>query len=46
MNGQSVKLRANINNVLDKNYWESVPFANNLVLAAPRTVSLSATIDF
>ncbi|MEI2416519.1 TonB-dependent receptor [Orrella sp. JC864] len=42
--GRSVVLRANVENVFDKNYWlTSGTFAT---VAAPRTVLLSAQIDF
>jgi iron complex outermembrane receptor protein len=42
-------LRLRVDNVLGKNYWASAggyPGANYLVLGAPRTVSLSATMEF
>lgn len=41
-------LRLRVDNVLGKNYWASAggyPGSNYLVLGAPRTVSLSASID-
>ena len=42
--GKPVVLRANLENVLDKDYWlQSGTF---LTVAAPRTLLLSATIDF
>ncbi len=42
--GKPIVLRANLENVLDKNYWlQSGTF---LTIAAPRTLLLSATIDF
>ncbi|RYF95442.1 MAG: TonB-dependent receptor [Caulobacteraceae bacterium] len=44
-----VTLRARIENVTDENYWASsggYPGANYLVLGGPRTVSLSASVDF
>ncbi len=42
--GKPIVLRANLENVLDKNYWlQSGTF---LTVAAPRTLLLSATIDF
>jgi iron complex outermembrane recepter protein len=42
--GKPVILRANLENVLDKDYWlQSGTF---LTVAAPRTLLLSATIDF
>lgn len=46
MVGQVVNLRANVLNLFNRNYWESVPFAGSLVLGAPRTVLLSAAVDF
>lgn len=42
-------LRARVDNVLDKRYWASVggyPGSNYLVQSAPRTFSLSASVDF
>jgi len=44
-----VTLRARVDNVTDKNFWSSVggtPGSNYLVLAAPRTFTLSASWDF
>ncbi|MDT8310028.1 MAG: TonB-dependent receptor [Methylophaga sp.] len=49
VNGQALTLRARVHNVLDRDYWASAGgFENNgyLVLGAPRTVTLSATMDF
>lgn len=46
---RDVTLRANLENVTGRNYWASVggyPDAGYLVLGAPRTLSLSATVDF
>lgn len=46
---QDLTLRARVNNLFDRDYWSSVGgFPNNgyLVLGAPRTVSLTATVDF
>lgn len=42
-------LRARVDNVFGKNYWASVggfPGSNYLVQSAPRTVALTATLDF
>lgn len=42
-------LRANLENVAGRDYWASAggfPDAGYLVLGAPRTLSLSATVDF
>ena len=48
--GKLVTFRAQLNNVADKNYWSSVGGAsvsnNYLVLGAPRTLIVSATVDF
>ena len=44
-----VTFRARIENVTDENYWASsggYPGANYLVLGGPRTVSLTASVDF
>lgn len=42
--GRPVTLRASVDNVRNSNYWESS--GNGLLLASPRTVQLSATVDF
>ncbi len=47
--GKLVPLRLRIDNVADKNYWASVggyPGSGYLTVSAPRTVSLSASVDF
>ena len=47
--GTPLTLRARVDNVLDKAYWASAggyPGANYLVLGGPRTVGVSASIDF
>ena len=47
--GKLVTLRLRIDNVADKNYWASVggyPGSGYLTVSAPRTVSLSASVDF
>ena len=44
-----VTLRARLENVTDNDYWASVggfPGANYLILGNPRTLSLSASVDF
>lgn len=49
LGNQDLTLRARVHNLFDRDYWASVGgFPNNgyLVLGAPRTVSLSAAIDF
>ncbi|MFT3802574.1 MAG: TonB-dependent receptor [Burkholderiaceae bacterium] len=43
--GRNVIFRANIDNLLDKSYWEAAT-ARAVVLNAPRTFKLSATMDF
>ncbi|MDY0960997.1 MULTISPECIES: TonB-dependent receptor [Massilia] len=46
---RDLTLRARVDNVTDKNYWASAggyPGAGYLVLAAPRSVVLSATVGF
>ncbi|AWL07275.1 TonB-dependent receptor [Massilia oculi] len=46
---RDLTLRARVDNVTDKNYWASAggyPGAGYLVLAAPRSVSVSATVGF
>lgn len=44
--GKPVVLRANIENLLDKNYWMGSYYPNLVARAAPRTLLLSATMDF
>lgn len=47
--GKLVTLRLRIDNVADKSYWASVggyPGSGYLTVSAPRTVSLSASVDF
>jgi iron complex outermembrane receptor protein len=46
---RDVTFRARVDNAFDRNYWASAggyPGAGYLVLGAPRTVSVSATVDF
>lgn len=46
---QDITLRARVDNLFDRDYWSSVggyPGNGYLVLGAPRTVSISATVDF
>jgi iron complex outermembrane receptor protein len=42
---QTVIVRANLHNVLDKNYWDANAFGQ-ITVSEPRTVALSATFDF
>lgn len=47
--GKLLTLRARVDNVADRNYWASVggyPGNGYLVLGAPRTFTLSASMDF
>ncbi|HYE40491.1 MAG TPA: TonB-dependent receptor, partial [Ramlibacter sp.] len=47
--GKPVTLRARVDNVTDRDYWASTggfPGAGYLVVGAPRTFSLSASVDF
>jgi iron complex outermembrane receptor protein len=47
--GHDVTLRARVDNVTDRNYWSSAVSSFNigsLVLAAPRTVVVSASVNF
>ncbi len=49
INKQVVTFRARVDNLLDHNYWASTggyPGYGYMVLGAPRTVTVSATIDF
>jgi iron complex outermembrane receptor protein len=43
--GRPFALRASVNNVTNKAYW-GMPLLSSLALGAPRTVLLSATMDF
>ena len=46
---RNVTLRARVDNVADKNYWASAggyPDAGYLVVGAPRTFTISGTVDF
>ncbi|WP_024929994.1 TonB-dependent receptor [Methylophilus sp. OH31] len=45
ISGNKVTLRANVMNLADKNYWNSVS-RSFITMGAPRTALLSATIDF
>ena len=44
--GKAVVLRANIENLFDKNYWSGVYGGSFVSLGSPRTFMLSATVDF
>ncbi|AMO24736.1 TonB-dependent receptor [Ramlibacter solisilvae] len=47
--GKLLTLRARVDNVADRNYWTSTggfPGAGYLVVGAPRTFNLSASVDF
>ena len=47
--GRAVTLRGQVENVFDRGYWASVggyPGAGYLVVGAPRTFKLSASVDF
>lgn len=49
ISGKAVTFRARVDNATDRAYWASAggyPGANYLVLGAPRTFSLSASVDF
>ncbi len=46
LGGKFVVFRAGVDNVFDRNYWESVWNSNAVNLGAPRTFRLSASIDF
>ena len=49
LDNQDLTLRARVDNLFDRDYWSSVggyPGNGYLVLGAPRTVSISATVDF
>ena len=44
--GKSTTFRANLLNAFDRDYWSGVASWGGLVQGAPRTVLLSATVDF
>ncbi|MFS8978736.1 TonB-dependent siderophore receptor [Cupriavidus necator] len=44
--GKATTFRANILNVFDRDYWAGVTSWGGFSVAAPRTVLLSATVDF
>lgn len=44
--GQSTTFRANILNAFNRNYWSGVASFGTFSLGAPRTVMLSAAVDF
>jgi iron complex outermembrane receptor protein len=47
--GRLLTLRARIDNVFNKSYWASAggyPGSNYLVMGAPRTFVLNASVDF
>ncbi|MEK7944077.1 TonB-dependent receptor [Pigmentiphaga sp. YJ18] len=44
--GRPIVLRANIENLFDKNYWSGVYGGSFVSLGSPRTLMLSATVDF
>ena len=46
MAGKPVVLRANIENLADRNYWMGNDTENWLSVSAPRTFMLSASVDF
>lgn len=49
LGGKPVTFRARVDNLADRNYWSSAggyPGAGYLVVGAPRTFSLSASVDF
>ncbi|NHZ89845.1 TonB-dependent siderophore receptor [Massilia sp. CCM 8733] len=44
--GRPVVLRASVENLADRRYWDTVPAYQVVTYAPPRTVLLSATVDF
>ncbi|NHZ33473.1 TonB-dependent receptor [Massilia rubra] len=44
--GRPVVLRGSVENLADRRYWDTVPAYQVVTYAAPRTILLSATIDF
>lgn len=46
MGNQDLTLRARVDNLFDRDYWSSANDSGQITLGAPRTVSISATVDF
>lgn len=46
MAGKPVTLRANLQNLFDRKYWAGAFADNFMTVGAPRTLRLSATVDF
>lgn len=46
LSGKNVVWRANLRNALDKEYWAGVSTWSTLAIGMPRTLQLSATMDF
>ncbi|MET4580180.1 TonB-dependent receptor [Ottowia thiooxydans] len=44
--GRPLTLRANVLNVANRSYWEGSAGSGGIVLSAPRTFSISATMEF
>ncbi|WP_051237468.1 TonB-dependent receptor [Ottowia thiooxydans] len=44
--GRPLTIRANILNLANRSYWEGSAGSGGIVLSAPRTFSISATMDF
>jgi len=44
--GKALTLRASVHNLADRRYWEGVYMSRYVSPAAPRTVLVSATMDF
>jgi len=44
--GHATTLRANVLNVFDRDYWSGVASYSGVSIGAPRTLMLSATVDF
>lgn len=46
LGGKPVVLRASVDNVFDRNYWQDVFYSGSVNLGAPRTFRVSASFDF
>lgn len=46
LSGKETTFRANVINVFDRDYWSGVASFSTIAAGAPRTLMLSATIDF
>lgn len=46
MAGKAARININLENLLGEDYWQGSSFYDGLTISAPRTLTLSATVDF